>query len=95
MMALVTQTSYEVIFYANYHGKILQSNELAERGILSAAFVDEIYEQAAAVVRNDKKFAPDKMNVIKYSSCSVKAEYYERNCKTYALKKRWKEEIGV
>ena len=32
LLALVTDSSYEVVFYANYNGKVRQSNDLAEDG---------------------------------------------------------------
>ena len=65
LLALVTDSSYEVIFYATYNGKICQSNDLAESGILSLEFVDDIYASVANVVRSDKKFDPSKMNIVK------------------------------
>ena len=56
LLALVTDTSYEVVFYAKYDGKMRQSNDLAEDGILTLDFVDEIYAAVAKVVREDKKY---------------------------------------
>ena len=38
LLALVTDTSYEVVFYAKYDGKMRQSNDLAEDGILTLDF---------------------------------------------------------
>ena len=35
LLALVTDSSYEVVFYANYNGKTRQSNDLAEDGRLT------------------------------------------------------------
>ena len=53
LLALVTETSYEVIFYAKYDGKMRQSNDLAEDGVISLDFVDEIYSEVANIVRED------------------------------------------
>lgn len=95
LLALVTDTSYEVVFYAKYNGKMRQSNDLAEDGILSIDFVDEIYEAVAKVVREDRKYDCAKMNIVKASGEDVAIEYDEKNCRTYDLKKKWKEEIGA
>jgi hypothetical protein len=95
LLALVTDSSYEVIFYATYNGKICQSNDLAENGILSLEFVDDIYASVANVVRSDKKFDPSKMNIVKASDEDVTVEYDEKNCRVYALKKKWKESVGI
>lgn len=95
LLALVTDTSYEVVFYAKYDGKMRQSNDLAEDGILTLDFVDEIYAAVARVVREDKKYDSGKMNIVKASGEEITVEYDERNCRTYGLKKNWKAVIGV
>lgn len=95
LLALVTESSYEVVFYAKYDGKMRQSNDLAEEGVLTLDFVDEIYAAIVKVVREDKKFDSSKMNIIKASGEDVVTEYDEKNCRTYGLKKNWKASIGV
>ncbi len=95
LIALVTDTSYEVIFYAKYDGKMRQSNDLAENGILSLDFVDDVYASVAKVVRKDRKYDATKMNIVKASGEDVNTEYDEKNCRTYGLKKKWKESIGI
>ena len=47
------------------------------------------------VVRADKKFDPEKMNIIKASGDDVSVEYDDRNCRVYGLKKKWKESLGL
>ena len=95
LIALVTETSYEVIFYAKYNGKMRQSNDLAEDGVITLGFADEIYAEVAKIVREDKKYDSSKMNIVKASEDAIKVEYDEKNCRVYGLKKKWKEEIGV
>ena len=95
LLALVTDTSYEVVFYAKYDGKMCQSNNLAEDGILTLDFVDEIYATVAKVVREDKKYDSSKMNIVKASGDDITVEYDEKSCRTYGLKKNWKVAIGV
>jgi len=95
LLALVSGTSYEVLFYADVDGKMCQSNDLAESGIISISFVEDLYETVANVVREDKKFDAAKMNIIKASDEKVTVEYDEKKCKIYSIKKKWKEEIGI
>ena len=95
LLALVTETSYEVIFYAKYDGKMRQSNDLAEDGVISLDFVDEIYSEEATLVREDKKYDSLKMNIVKASEDTVRVEYDEKKCRVYGLKKKWKKEIGI
>lgn len=95
LLALVTDTSYEVVFYAKYDGKMCQSNDLAEDGILNLDFVDEIYADVAKAVREDKNYDSNKMNIVKASGNDITFEYDEKSCRTYSLKKNWKATIGV
>ena len=95
LLALVTDTSYEVVFYAKYDGKMRQSNDLAEDGILTLDIVDEIYAAVAKDLREDKKYDSSKMNIVKASGDDIAVEYDEKSCRTYGLKKNWKAAIGV
>lgn len=95
LLAFVTDTSYDVVFYAKYKGKMHQSNELAEKGILSFDFVDEFYAFVAKAVREDEKYDSKKMNILKASEEEITLEHDEKSCRTYGLKKQWKESIGV
>ena len=95
VLGLITNTSYEIIFYVNYDGIIMQSNTLAEEGFLSIGFVDELYASIAKVVRGCEQFDPDKMNIITVEDEKVTIKYDEKSCRVYDLKKRWKESIGL
>lgn len=95
LLALVTDSSYEVVFYAKHDGKLRQGNDLAECGILPLNLVDEIYAGVAKGVRADKKYDISKLNIVKVSGAEITFEYDERNCKIYGLKKSWKAAIGV
>lgn len=95
LLALVTETSYEVIFYAKYDGKMYQSNDLEVKGIVPINFTDEIYSEVAKIVREDKKYNSSKINIIKASEDTVSIEYDEKNCSVYGVKKKWKAEIGI
>lgn len=95
LLALVSETSYEIVFYAKYQGEMRQSNDLAESGIISLGFVDAIYEEVAEIIKMSKMYNYTKMNILKVSDEKISVDYEERDCKLYSLKKKWKEEIGV
>lgn len=95
LLGLITNTSYEVIFYAKYKGLIKQSNALAEEGILSLDFVDKIYNSIAKIVRDSEQFDPNKMNIVIIKDENITFKYDEKNCRSYNLKKNWKKSIDV
>lgn len=95
LLGLITNTSYEIIFYVNYNGRIMQSNALAEEGILNIGFVDEIYASIAKIVRECEQFDSDKMNIITVEDEKISITYDEKSCRVYNLKKRWKKSIGL
>ncbi len=95
LLALITDSSYEVIFYAGYNGKMRQSNDLAESGVLSLGFVDEVYTAVADAVREDDKFHPAQMNIVKVSGKNITTEYDDKSCSVYSWKKNWKESLGL
>lgn len=93
LLALVTDSSYEVVFYAHYNGELLQSNKMTELGIIPFDIVEKIYLSIANIVRKDKKFKTTMMNILKYSNENISFEYDEKKCRVYKLKKKWKESI--
>ena len=95
LLALVSDTSYEVVFYAKHNNQYMQSNALVENDVISSTEVDSIYKKVAEFVRQSKEFNPDKMNIVKASSDTVKIKYDEKRCRLYKIKKNWITEIGV
>ena len=95
LLALVTESSYEVIFYSCYEEKMQQSNNLAEAGIIPLEFVDSVYAAVANAIREDERFDSQKMNIVKATSDSVEIEYDEKNCRVYTIKKKWKSDLEI
>ena len=91
LLALVS----EVVFYAKHNNQYMQSNALVENDVISSTEVDSIYKKVAEFVRQSKEFNPDKMNIVKASSDTVKIKYDEKRCRLYKIKKNWITEIGV
>ena len=91
LLALVTSTSYEVVFYATVNGKKYQSNALTAEGLFDILKMDEFYSKVATIIRNASNFKSDSMNIVTVnSSATIKWEYAERNCRIYPIKKNWK-----
>lgn len=95
LLALVTETSYEVIFYAEKDGEVMQSNEMAETGVIDYNFVDKIYAETANIIRSDSKYSAEKLNIVKACEDTITIEYKDKKCQIYKLKKDWKKEIGL
>ena len=94
LLALVTSTSYDVVFYANINGKKYQSNALTEEGLFDILKMDEFYSKVATLVKNSPEFKDDGLNIVTVdASSTVKWEYAERNCRVYQKKKEWKNSL--
>ena len=91
LLALVTSTSYDVVFYATLNGKKYQSNALTEDGLCDILKIDDFYSNIATLIKNSPEFNENCMNIVTVdTSSSVKWEYAERNCRVYQFKKNWK-----
>ena len=91
LLALVTSTSYDVVFYATINGKKYQSNALTEEGLFDILKIDKFYSNIATLIKNSSEFNEDSMNIVTVDASSdVKWEYAERNCRVYQIKKNWK-----
>ena len=91
LLALVTDTSYDVSFYANVDGKRIQSNTMVEEGLIDSVVLMAFYEKVATVIRMDEGFDPGALNVVKVNRNSeVSVSKMERNTRVYAIKKEWR-----
>jgi hypothetical protein len=89
LIALVSDTSSEVIFYGVVNGAKYQSNNMVEEGKIDSGVVDSFYDEIANIVRSDKKFDSSKMNIIEADSEECKVTYDERKCKTFKIIRDW------
>lgn len=94
LIALVSDTSSEVIFYGDVDGIRYQSNNMVEEGKADSDFVDGIYEDITALIRDDRIFDSSKMNIIKADADKCKVEYDERKCRTFRIIKEWEKIQG-
>ena len=91
LLALVTDTSYDVSFYADVDDKRIQSNTMAEEGLLDSVKLMAFYQKIATVIRADSSFDASALNVVKVNRNSeVSISKMERNSRVYAIKKEWR-----
>lgn len=91
LLALITQTSYDVVFYALVDGKMQQSNALAESGKIDLLALDHFYETIFNIVKNDSEFNSAMLNIVTFSEkdgCRI--NYMPKDAKMYEIKKQWK-----
>lgn len=93
LIALVSETSSEVIFYGIVDGVQYQSNSMVEEGKIDPGEIDEFYNSIVERIRADKNFTSGKMNIIKADSDSCQVEYEEKRCKTFKIIKDWEKQL--
>jgi len=94
MLALITKTTSEIIFYGEIQGKIYQSNNMVEENLIDSLKIEKFYENIVKIIRSDKEFRKEKMNIVKVNrEKEFSIEIEEKNCKVYKIKKEWKNEV--
>lgn len=95
LLALVSDTSYEVVFYGTCNGKRMQSNEMVECNAVEAVFMDTFYKEVAESVRNDIRFNANEMNIVRWHK-NAELEFLqdEKTCRLYPIKKNWRQEVA-
>ena len=95
LIALVSETSSQVIFYGRINGSVYQSNNMVERNLIDSRTVDGVYQEVAEMVRNDSQFDGSGMNVVQLDEAarSVKFEHYERKCRVFKIISDWKKGV--
>ena len=89
MLALITKTSSEVIFYGEIQGKIYQSNNMVEENLIDSLEIETFYENITKIIKTDKEFREEKMNIIKVNRKKVfSIEIEEKDCNTKQYKTR-------
>lgn len=90
----ISETSYEMFFYAFIDGKAKQCFELAEEGELDGNTLDRVFEEIIQIIKKSKRFIVDKYNVatiiIDKSRIDLDVEYYDKDIRMYKVKKEWK-----
>ncbi len=96
MLAIVTETRSEVVFYGKKDGIIKQSNNMAEEGILDPYKLDLFYREIAEHIRNSQQFKKDCLNIVKYDTNEgIRFEYAKSTESSVTIMKNWKKQIGI
>ena len=75
-------------------GKNYQSNNMVEENLIDSLKIEKFYENIAKIIRSDKEFREEKMNIVKVNrEKKFSIEIDEKNCKVYKIKKEWKNEV--
>lgn len=93
LIALVSDTSSEVIFYCDYKGNRVQSNALSEEYDFDTNVIDGFYEKVTAIIRESGQFNKEKMNIVRIEDKDVMFEYDEKVCRTYKIIKEWTKRV--
>ncbi len=92
--ASVTETSYEMFFYAFLDGKPKQCYALAEQNVLDENELDSVFKEVATIIRESKLFRKEKNNIVTFnvdqSGVRMDIRYYEKDAHMYRIKKEWK-----
>ena len=90
----VTETSYEMFFYAFLDGKPKQCYALAEQNVLDENKLDSVFKEVATIIRESKMFRKEKNNIVTFnvdqSGVRMDIRYYEKDAHMYRIKKEWK-----
>lgn len=91
----ISQTSYEVFFYAFIEGKPVQCFELAEQGSLDENQLDSVFESIVGIIKESKLFRSDKYNIstmtVDKAGVKMDMEYCENDVRMYKIKKEWEQ----
>ena len=94
MLALITKTTSEIIFYGEIQGKIYQSNNMVEENLIDSLEIETFYENITKIIKTDKEFREEKMNIIIVNREKVfSREIEDKDCKVYRIKKEWRNGI--
>lgn len=95
LLALVTDTSYEITFFGYFDNKYEQSNALAEQGVISFDALETFYADVAKLVRSLPKYDAGKLNILKVDEGEVSFRKKNRMSDTFKIVRRWESSLGV
>lgn len=91
LIALVTESGYQVVFFGDHDGETFQSNDMMEEDIVDTDVIERIYEKVSRLIRNSPDFHPDEMNIVTYSENQGAQIRYdsEDDCDEYQIMRDW------
>ncbi len=93
-LALVSNTSYEVVFYGMINGKLVQSNNMIEEGLVDSLFLESIYEEIVGCVKKSANYNSEKLNIVTFNDNGIVSfKNQDRACSLFSIKKEWKKTV--
>ena len=88
LIALVTSTSSEIIFYGDINGRRYQSNTIYEMEDM-AGIIDEFYEKVTESIRANREYDENKMNIVNASKNDAVVCYDDKRCRIFPIIHEW------
>ncbi len=96
LLAIVTKTRSEVVFYSTVDGVMQQSNAMAEEDLIDPYELDLFYRDVTDLIRGSDKFQEERVNILKYDEkTGISMEYGDGSKTNHVIRKNWKKSIGV
>ncbi len=93
-LAMVSETSYEVVSYTSFEGRLVPINELVENGLASLNEMDFFDISISKAVKGDSRYKPSMMNAVQFEDDRVVAfRHDELDCSMYKKRKEWRESL--
>lgn len=93
--ASISQTNYEVFFYAFIDGRPIQCFKLAEQENLDENELDSVFESIVNIIKESKCYKKDKYNIatiiIDKLGVKMSIKYYDKGARMYKVKKEWEQ----
>lgn len=93
LLAQVTKTMSEVVFYAKKDGVVYHSNDLFEEDYITDNKIFDLYSKIAEIVRSSSEFDNTKTNIVTYNSTTKKIniDHNDSNKSNFTIQKEWKQ----
>lgn len=93
----ITNTSYEIFFYAFIDGKPVQCYKIAEDGKIDGNELDLVFASVVEIIKESELFHDDKNNIatitVDKAGVKIDMDYYEKDARIYKIKKEWEHNI--
>lgn len=95
--ASVSETGYEVFFYAFIDGQPVQCFELAEKDLLDENELDNVFADVVGIIKKSEVYHSGENNIVTItiddSGVKMDMAYVDRDARMYEIKKEWKQKM--
>ena len=95
LLALITDSSSEVIFYCRIDDRIYQSNDLVENGLYDGNKMEDLYQKITGAIRNAEKFRGGMLNIVKIDKANnISYQYVPQDSGCFKIRREWKSTLS-